>query len=116
MEMKTQQGGPFRARKSKGRNYNPYIEEQTRSGNKNTRRRSNQQQRDKEMKGGENTSRTISLEVVVEDANYKWLRWEAKGNDSDGRGSGKRVIRTQEKRLRTQERQTHNGRVATTLK
>ncbi|GFW54132.1 uncharacterized protein TNCV_4372061 [Trichonephila clavipes] len=39
MEMKTQQGGPVRARKSKLRNYNPYIEEQTRSGNKNTRRR-----------------------------------------------------------------------------
>ncbi|GFV61899.1 retrovirus-related Pol polyprotein from transposon opus [Trichonephila clavipes] len=39
IEMKTQQGGPVRARKSKGRNYNPYIEEQARSGNKNTRRR-----------------------------------------------------------------------------
>ncbi|GFU74676.1 hypothetical protein TNCV_2457431, partial [Trichonephila clavipes] len=39
MEMKTQQGGPVRDRKSKGRNYSSYIEEQTRSGNKNTRRR-----------------------------------------------------------------------------
>ncbi|GFW44402.1 hypothetical protein TNCV_1748311 [Trichonephila clavipes] len=48
MEMKTQLGGPVRARKSKGRNYSPYIEEQTRSGNKNTRRRGNQQQKDQE--------------------------------------------------------------------
>ncbi|GFU78357.1 uncharacterized protein TNCV_529001 [Trichonephila clavipes] len=50
MEMKTQQGGPVRARKSKGRNYNPYIEEQSRSGNKNTRRRGNQQQKVQERK------------------------------------------------------------------
>ncbi|GFX33975.1 uncharacterized protein TNCV_911771 [Trichonephila clavipes] len=48
MEMKTQQGGPVRARRIKGRNYNPYIEEQTRSGNKNTIRRGNQQQKDQE--------------------------------------------------------------------
>ncbi|GFY31545.1 uncharacterized protein TNCV_4693891 [Trichonephila clavipes] len=27
MEMKTQQGGPVRTRKSRGRNYSPYIEE-----------------------------------------------------------------------------------------
>ncbi|GFS66656.1 uncharacterized protein TNCV_229261 [Trichonephila clavipes] len=71
MEMKTQQGGPVQARKSKGMNYSPYIEEQTRSGNKNTRRRGNQQQKDQERKGGANTSRTISLEVLVGDANYK---------------------------------------------
>ncbi|GFV23327.1 uncharacterized protein TNCV_4780411 [Trichonephila clavipes] len=70
-EMKTQQGGPVRARKSKGRNYNPYIEEKTRSGNKNTRRRGNKQQKDQERKGEANTSRTISLEVLVGDANYK---------------------------------------------
>ncbi|GFY08391.1 uncharacterized protein TNCV_1357971 [Trichonephila clavipes] len=37
MGMKTQQGGPVRVRKSKGRNYNPYIEKQTRPGTKNTR-------------------------------------------------------------------------------
>ncbi|GFS66869.1 uncharacterized protein LOC103569155 [Trichonephila clavipes] len=73
MEMKTQQAGPVRARKSKGRNYSPYIEEQTRSGNKNTRRNGNQQQKDQERKGGANTSRTISLEVLVGDANYKTI-------------------------------------------
>ncbi|GFS82418.1 uncharacterized protein TNCV_1212981 [Trichonephila clavipes] len=50
MEMKTQQGGPVRARKSKGRNYSPYIEEETRSSNKNTRRRGHQQQKDQERK------------------------------------------------------------------
>ncbi|GFT70287.1 uncharacterized protein TNCV_3457261 [Trichonephila clavipes] len=50
MEMRTQLGGPVRAGKSKGRNYNPYIEEQTRPGNKNTRRRGNQQQKDQERK------------------------------------------------------------------
>ncbi|GFT19030.1 uncharacterized protein TNCV_3212581 [Trichonephila clavipes] len=70
MEMKTQQGGPVRARKSKGRNYNPYIEEQTRSSNKNTRRRGNQQQKDQDRKEATNTSRTISLEVLVGDTNY----------------------------------------------
>ncbi|GFW70111.1 transposable element Tcb1 transposase [Trichonephila clavipes] len=41
--MKTQQGGPVQARKRKGRNYNPYIEERTRSGNRNVRRRGDQQ-------------------------------------------------------------------------
>ncbi|GFT44281.1 hypothetical protein TNCV_5053671 [Trichonephila clavipes] len=54
-----------------GRNYSPYIEEQTRPGNKNTRRRDNQQQKDQERKGGANISRTISLEIIVGDANYK---------------------------------------------
>ncbi|GFV73843.1 uncharacterized protein TNCV_926831, partial [Trichonephila clavipes] len=38
MERKTQRGRPVRARKSKGWNYNTYIEEQARPGNKNTRR------------------------------------------------------------------------------
>ncbi|GFX44598.1 uncharacterized protein TNCV_2637611 [Trichonephila clavipes] len=50
MEMKTQQGGPVRVRKSNGRNYSSYIEEQTKSGNKNTRRRDNQQQMDQERR------------------------------------------------------------------
>ncbi|GFY16929.1 hypothetical protein TNCV_3689871 [Trichonephila clavipes] len=36
--------------------------------------------------------------------------------DSDGRGSERRVIRTREKRLRTQERQTHIDRAVITLK
>ncbi|GFV62202.1 uncharacterized protein TNCV_3075361 [Trichonephila clavipes] len=50
MEMKTQQteqGGPVRARKSKGRNYNRYIEERTRSDNRNARRRGDQNGRTK---------------------------------------------------------------------
>ncbi|GFW21935.1 uncharacterized protein TNCV_4822181 [Trichonephila clavipes] len=38
MERKTQQGVPTRARHSKGKHYSAYIEEQTRSGRKNTRR------------------------------------------------------------------------------
>ncbi|GFV62232.1 uncharacterized protein TNCV_2035091 [Trichonephila clavipes] len=71
MEMKTQRGGPVRARESKGRNYSSFIEEQTRSGNKNTRRRGDQQQKDQERKRGANASRTISLEVLVGETNYK---------------------------------------------
>ncbi|GFT20917.1 hypothetical protein TNCV_3130751 [Trichonephila clavipes] len=50
MERKTLQGGPVRARDSKGKQYSPYIEEQAMSGNKNTRRRGNQQQKDQERK------------------------------------------------------------------
>ncbi|GFX87760.1 uncharacterized protein TNCV_2190371 [Trichonephila clavipes] len=71
MEMKTRQGVPVRARKSRGKHYSPYIEEQTRSGNKNTGRRGSQQQKDPKSKGGANTKRSISLEVLVGDANYK---------------------------------------------
>ncbi|GFW22910.1 hypothetical protein TNCV_2381251 [Trichonephila clavipes] len=37
----------------------------------------------------------------------RWLRREAEGNDSDGKGSGRRDIRTQQKKLRSQEKQTH---------
>ncbi|GFV86392.1 uncharacterized protein TNCV_1469541 [Trichonephila clavipes] len=70
MEMKTQQGGPVRAINSRRKHYSLYIEEQTRSGNKNTRRRGSQQQKDQERKEGANTNRSISLEVVVGDANY----------------------------------------------
>ncbi|GFW90048.1 hypothetical protein TNCV_3485001 [Trichonephila clavipes] len=64
MEMKTQQGGPVRDMKSRGKNYNPYIEEQAMSGSKNTRRRGSQQQNGQEWKGGANTSRSIYLEVL----------------------------------------------------
>ncbi|GFX57232.1 uncharacterized protein TNCV_2965111 [Trichonephila clavipes] len=62
MEMKIQQGGPVRSWKSKGRSYNPYIEDQTKSGNKNTRRRGNQQQKDQEREGG--SSRRRELQVI----------------------------------------------------
>ncbi|GFT69004.1 uncharacterized protein TNCV_3033251, partial [Trichonephila clavipes] len=48
MEMKAQQGGPVRSRKSRGRNNNPCIEERTRSDNWKTRRRGDQQQEDQE--------------------------------------------------------------------
>ncbi|GFW39524.1 retrovirus-related Pol polyprotein from transposon gypsy [Trichonephila clavipes] len=56
MDMKTQQGGPVRAMKSKGRNYNLYIEERTISDIRNARRRGNQQRKDQERKGA-STSR-----------------------------------------------------------
>ncbi|GFX29070.1 hypothetical protein TNCV_2072211 [Trichonephila clavipes] len=36
MERKKQQGGPVRSRKGRGRNDNPYIEERTRSSNRNS--------------------------------------------------------------------------------
>ncbi|GFT49474.1 uncharacterized protein TNCV_3366691 [Trichonephila clavipes] len=39
MEMKSQQGGPVRSRKGRGRNHSPYFEERTRSGNRIARRR-----------------------------------------------------------------------------
>ncbi|GFW41266.1 hypothetical protein TNCV_1002591 [Trichonephila clavipes] len=68
--MKTQQGGPVRSRKSKEENYSPYIEEQTRSDNRNARRRGDQQRKDQERKGA-STSRSISLDVLVGDTNYK---------------------------------------------
>ncbi|GFW72607.1 uncharacterized protein TNCV_3798351 [Trichonephila clavipes] len=70
MERKTQQGGPVRSRKSSGMNDSPYIEKRTRSGNWNARRRGDQQEEDQERKGA-STSRSISLEVLVGDANYK---------------------------------------------
>ncbi|GFT29550.1 uncharacterized protein TNCV_3216211 [Trichonephila clavipes] len=38
IERKTEQRGPVRSRKGKGRNDSPYIEERTRSSNKNARR------------------------------------------------------------------------------
>ncbi|GFY49089.1 uncharacterized protein TNIN_462651 [Trichonephila inaurata madagascariensis] len=68
--MKTQQGRPVRARNSREKHYRPYLKEQARSGSKNTRRGS-QQQNGLERKGGVNTSQSISLEVLVGDANYK---------------------------------------------
>ncbi|GFV14627.1 uncharacterized protein TNCV_2586001 [Trichonephila clavipes] len=71
MEMKTQQGGPVRSRKSRGRNDNPYIEERTRSGNRNARRRGDQQREEQERKGSLIPRRSLSLEVLVGNANYK---------------------------------------------
>ncbi|GFV74343.1 uncharacterized protein TNCV_5127861 [Trichonephila clavipes] len=62
--MRTQQGEPVRARKSREHHYSPYIEEQTRASSKNTRSRSIQQQNWQERKGGENSNKSISLEIL----------------------------------------------------
>ncbi|GFX25607.1 uncharacterized protein TNCV_2082421 [Trichonephila clavipes] len=70
MERKTQQGGPVRSRKGRGRNDSPYIEERTRSGNRNARRRSDPQREEQERKGA-STRRSLFLEVLVGNANYK---------------------------------------------
>ncbi|GFU32753.1 uncharacterized protein TNCV_1294741 [Trichonephila clavipes] len=70
LERKTQQGGPVRSRKGRGRNDSPYIEERTRSSNKNARRGGDQQRQDQESKGA-CTRKSLSLEVLVGNANYK---------------------------------------------
>ncbi|GFT44631.1 hypothetical protein TNCV_5084151 [Trichonephila clavipes] len=59
IERKTQQGGPVRSRKGRGRNDSPYIEEQTRSSNKNARRGGDQQQQDKERRGEERVRKSL---------------------------------------------------------
>ncbi|GFY20992.1 uncharacterized protein TNCV_3990361 [Trichonephila clavipes] len=69
-EMRTQQGGPVQARKRREHHYRPYIKEQARSSSKNTSRRS-RQQNFLERKGGANSNRSISLEVLVGDINNK---------------------------------------------
>ncbi|GFV19527.1 uncharacterized protein TNCV_3664591 [Trichonephila clavipes] len=50
--------------------YSPYIEERTRSSNKNPRRGGDQQQQDQERRGT-CTKKSLSLEVLVGNANYK---------------------------------------------
>ncbi|GFU81656.1 uncharacterized protein TNCV_993511 [Trichonephila clavipes] len=70
IERKTQQGGRVRSRKGRGRNDIPYIKERTRSSNKNARRGGDQQRQDQERKGA-CTRKSISLEVLVGNANYK---------------------------------------------
>ncbi|GFU63824.1 uncharacterized protein TNCV_3496361 [Trichonephila clavipes] len=70
IERKTQQGGPVRSRKSRGRNDNPYIEERTRSNNRNARRGGDKERRDQERKGA-CTRKSVSLEVLIRNANYK---------------------------------------------
>ncbi|GFX11726.1 uncharacterized protein TNCV_4340722 [Trichonephila clavipes] len=70
IERKTQQRGPVRSRKGRGRNDSPYIEERTRSSNKNARRGGDQQRQDQERKGA-CTIKSISLKVLVGNANYK---------------------------------------------
>ncbi|GFS69784.1 uncharacterized protein TNCV_3006651 [Trichonephila clavipes] len=51
IERKTQQGGPSRSRKGRERNDNPYIEERTKSSDKNARRGGDQQRQDPERGG-----------------------------------------------------------------
>ncbi|GFX12694.1 uncharacterized protein TNCV_3158151 [Trichonephila clavipes] len=70
IERKTQQGGPVRYRKGRERNDSPYIEERTRSSNKNARRGGDQQRQDQERRGT-CTKKSLSLEVLVGNANYK---------------------------------------------
>ncbi|GFT17173.1 uncharacterized protein TNCV_4738891 [Trichonephila clavipes] len=70
IERKTQQGGPVRSRKGRERNDSPYIEERTRSSNKNARRGGDQERQDQERRGT-CTKKSLSLEVLVGNANYK---------------------------------------------
>ncbi|GFW18554.1 HTH_Tnp_Tc3_2 domain-containing protein [Trichonephila clavipes] len=73
IEMRTQRGVSVRARKSREQHYSPYIvEEQGRSSSKNTRGSS--QQNRQERKGGQNSNRSISLEVLVGDVNCKLFK------------------------------------------
>ncbi|GFW54374.1 uncharacterized protein TNCV_3703341 [Trichonephila clavipes] len=69
-ERKTQQGGPVRSRNVRGRNDNPDIEERTKSNNRNARRGGDQQRQDQERHGAF-TRRSLSLEVLIGNANYK---------------------------------------------
>ncbi|GFX81048.1 uncharacterized protein TNCV_1910411 [Trichonephila clavipes] len=70
IERKTQQGRPVRSRKGRERNDSPYIEERTRSSNKNARRGGDQQRQDQERRGA-CTKKSLSLEVLVGNVNYK---------------------------------------------
>ncbi|GFW20374.1 uncharacterized protein TNCV_3458111 [Trichonephila clavipes] len=70
IERKTQQGGPVRSRKGRERNDSPYIEERARSSNKNARRGGDQQRQDQERRGT-CTKKSLSLEGLVGNANYK---------------------------------------------
>ncbi|GFV41369.1 uncharacterized protein TNCV_1302291 [Trichonephila clavipes] len=70
IERKAQKGGPVRSRKGRERNDSPYIEERTRSSNKNARRGGDQQRQDQERRGTW-TKKSLSLEVLVGNANYK---------------------------------------------
>ncbi|GFS72279.1 uncharacterized protein TNCV_1826991 [Trichonephila clavipes] len=64
-EKKTQQGGPVRYRKGRGKKDIPYIEERTRSNNKNARRGGDQQRQNQERKGA-CARKSLSLEVLVQ--------------------------------------------------
>ncbi|GFW50959.1 hypothetical protein TNCV_3592411 [Trichonephila clavipes] len=69
IERKTQQGGPVRSRKGRGRNDSPYIEERTRSSNNNTRRGGDQQWQDQERVTDPEVDSKFKPEVEVEKMN-----------------------------------------------
>ncbi|GFY11961.1 hypothetical protein TNCV_4974611 [Trichonephila clavipes] len=69
IERMTQQGDPVQSRKGRERNDSPYIEERTRSSNKNARRGVDLQRQDQERRGTW-TKKSVSLEVLVGNANY----------------------------------------------
>ncbi|GFV44641.1 uncharacterized protein TNCV_1925171, partial [Trichonephila clavipes] len=60
MEMKIQQGGPVRSRKSRGWNDSPYIDKRTRPDSRNARQRGDRQQEDQERKGASTSRSNIS--------------------------------------------------------
>ncbi|GFY11943.1 transposable element Tcb1 transposase [Trichonephila clavipes] len=60
----TQQGDPVQSRKGRERNDSPYIEERTRSSNKNARRGVDLQRQDQERRGTW-TKKSVSLEVLL---------------------------------------------------
>ncbi|GFS55637.1 uncharacterized protein TNCV_131541 [Trichonephila clavipes] len=70
IERKTQQGGPVRSRKDTERNYSPYIEERKRSSNKDPRRGGDQQRQNQERRGT-CMKKSLSLEVLIGNVNYK---------------------------------------------
>ncbi|GFT80100.1 uncharacterized protein TNCV_4763951, partial [Trichonephila clavipes] len=61
IERKTLQGGPVQSRKGRGRNDSPYIEERTRSNNRNVRRGGDQQWQERK---GACTRKSLSLAVL----------------------------------------------------
>ncbi|GFU01234.1 uncharacterized protein TNCV_5123891 [Trichonephila clavipes] len=78
IERKTLQGGPVRSRKGRGRNDSPYIEEQTRSNNRNARRGGDQQHQEKK---GACTRKSLSLAVLNVRVQY-FVRGGTVGNRS----------------------------------
>ncbi|GFX41008.1 uncharacterized protein TNCV_2217061 [Trichonephila clavipes] len=66
----SEKGGPVRSRKGRERNDSPYIDERTRSSNKNARRGVDHQRQDQEGRGA-CTKKSLSQEVFVGNANYK---------------------------------------------
>ncbi|GFV74574.1 uncharacterized protein TNCV_5130161 [Trichonephila clavipes] len=73
IEKKTQQRGPVQSRKGRGRNDSTYIEERTRSSNKNARRGGDQQRQDQERRGvfhSYSLNRRLSLRIICPNLEY----------------------------------------------